>query len=216
MAIPLLVGTLCPQPALPRAPCSWAHLPPFPTAVHQVHTQVQSVLSRLLHNGKEGAQQWPRAGRHDAERLTGHLHFWKDGTPTPCYPISGIPVSPGCKSSILSQKSLCEWVAKEDHPPTFPNGAVCSQMSFPESACFSADGPSQALLLTSAWHRGRSNFKRKRSADVLACVCPVCTRGSPCCSVFLVSMHPRGSVRNEKLALKEFTVQQEPQVSSEK
>lgn len=137
--------------------------------------------------------------------------------PHPATPSRGIPVSPGCKSSILSQKSLCGWVAKEDHPPTFPNGAVCSQMSFPESACFSADGPSQALLLTSAWHRGRSNFKRKRSADVLACVCPpVCARGSPCRSVFLVSMHPRGSVRNEKLALKEFTVQQEPQVSSEK
>lgn len=35
-------------------------------------------------------------------------------------------------------------------------------------------------------------------------------------SVFLVSMCPRGSVRNEKLVLKELTTQQEPQVSSVK
>lgn len=160
----------------------------------------------LIHNGKEGAQQWPRAGRHDAEWLAGCFHFWKDGTLAPCYSISGIPVSPACKSFILSQKSLCGWVAKGNHPPTFPNGAVCSQMSFPETACFSADGPAQALLLTSAWHREQSNFERKRSTVVLACP-PVCARDSPCRSVFLVSMRPRDSVRNEKWVLKELTIQ---------
>ena len=129
------MGTLWPQ-----LPCPFASIP---HSCAQAQLQVQYVMSMLIHNRKEGAQQWPRAGRHDAEWLAGRFHFWKDGTPAPCYPISGIPVSPACKSFILSQKSLCGWLAKENHPPTFPNTAVCSQISFPETACFSADGPSQ-------------------------------------------------------------------------